>query len=587
MKPYELIEVPLERPTKLIIKEPRRLPFYLKPTLDKEVEGKAHFVKFLPGRIQIDSHFVPFPTTIDGFKQFMKDINPGYHQSFQSEEKLLYEPLLNESQKSDLKETNECKLDAGDKLVRMGQILLFKEKHGERYRNFALNNVIHLNNYTEVPDELVIKSSLYLAAKLEYCGLFLPNMASQGSIARGNIIEEAYDGYFPLWILDNKLLIPFYNSIKGPSFRSFVIGDSPNTISSDLVLCYAYILLSTPSPSPYFCRYIQDIDYHPEAAFCACKIWINVDMLEITPVGVRVANMLWPEDDHNWHLPQTSSLTVYPWGHIKQVNVCLPMLWFLIEKLKLRLGKDFGIIEGLWVIPNGEPVYAWRDWARKIIKAVTLFPELKFLYQMAATGGKYRKGIKVDEFEYTYEWPTFANENPAVLAHLFDMTRVLGLLGAAQCKKVKGFAADGWVSEGGVPDKIGPIKIGAATYGPFPIKNTVLELYYQFDPLRHDEIISRDKHIGEFWRPLSEEYANEREMRYVVEATDNYGHTIRHEFHYKASSGDSVPDKEPEVCGDTLGQEIPTKPVHVTQIPTRLKYIREPQTGRARYGQTS
>jgi len=326
--------------------------------------------------------------------------------------------------------------------------------------------------------------------------------------------------------------------------------------------------------------YIPDTDYHPEAAFCACKVWINLDQLEITPIGVRIASMFFPEEGI---LPQTKTLTVYPWGNIRQVNVNMPTLWFLLEKLKLRLDKDLGIIEGMWVIPSGTPVYAWREWARKIIKALTLFPELKFLYRSGATGGKFRKGIKTAEFEYDYEWLAFANENPMVLSHLFDMTRVLVLLGTLQSKNVKGLAADGWVSEGGAPDTLGPIKIGAATYGPFPVRNAALENYYQFDQQRHDEITSIDDHVGENWRLLAEKFADKPQMEYVVETTDNYNHTVRHTFKYGPSMGDTVPDREPEVCGDTLDQELVGKPPHVSQVQDRIKYVREPKTGSARY----
>jgi len=579
----KLIEVPAERPENLITKDPKQAPFYLKnQKLDKEWEGKSHFVKFMKERIQLDNSYVDFPTSWEGFKKLMKDLNPGYHQSFHGEEKRLYEPLLSKSQASDMEEVGECTLGNGDKLLRIGQGILYKEKRGMVWRNYALYNVVHLNNFEEVPDELVVKSPLYLSVKLGHCGLILPNMASQGSIARGNILEDAYDGYFPLWLLDSQILTPFYDSIKGPSFRNFTIGDSPDTISSDLVLCYAYILMSTPSPAPFYCTYIKDINYHPEATFAACKIWISVDQLEVTPIGVRIAQILWPEDESI--LPITKNFTVYPWGDIREVNVNLPMLWFLLERLKLRLGKDLGIIEGTWAIPNGAPVFAWRDWARKILKALSLFPELKFLYQMGPTGGKFQKATKVGEFKYEYEWVAFANENPIVLSHLFDMTRTLVLLGAHQCKKIKGIAADGWVSEGGVPDKIGPVQIGGVTYGPFPVKNTALENYYQFDQIRHDEIISRETHKGEFWRPLAEEFADKPEIEYKVEMTDGYGHTISHTFSYKPSSGDNIPDRIPEVCGDTLNEEISTKPPHTSQVTQRIPYIREHQIGRSKYG---
>lgn len=576
-----LIDVPTRKFESLFLsrlKRPKGIP---DPEFPKEIKGKARLVKFVREGILVDGCIVPFPTSPDGLKQFLRANSRSYHQSFEDEEDKLLESSLTESQLSDLKHTRECRLGGGDYLRKDKQSMVLKEMHGERYRNFLLQNVTHFNNWEEVPDDQVTLSPVLLAAKLAYHDLSLPNIISQGSIAREILTRLAPSGYFPLSLMKPEILAAFYECVKGPSFRAFTIGDSYDVVDSDLVHCYAHILKDTISPGPSFCAYLQSREYQPNAAFCACKIWINLEELEVPPVGVRLNDFILSEG--GMAIPRSRELVVHPYGNIREVNIGRPMLWFLMEKLKLRLGKDFGIIEGAWAIPHAK-VYSWRDWSFKMEQITDSFPELKWLYRLGAVGGKYQEGTKIGEFKYEYKWRALSTENPVILSHLFEMTKVLTLMGAAQCKEVKGIAADGWVSKGPAPEELGPYTIGGISYGPFPIRNTPLELYYQFNQSKHDKITSIDSRTGEYWRALAEEYYDRPAIDYRIISEDSYGNQKAQLIKYMPSVGENIPEREIELVGDTLGTEIQTRPPHSSEVRGRLRYVQELQMGESRYG---
>lgn len=575
-----LVEVPPKRPGEIHIKLPKKTPYYLLPSLSKEAEGKAHTVVFMEEGVRVDGKFRTNPSSIEQLKSFFIEINPGYCQCFKEEMMVPIAKCLSDSQRSDLKEVGECDLGDGDLLERMGQVLVYKEKHCSSFRNYTLTNVIHLNNFQEVPENKIVESVLGTAIKLEENGLRLTTLSTVGAIARTNLLSEAEDAFFPLWKLNPKLLLPFYDSIKGPDFRNFVVGDSEDTIDSDIHLAYPHIALYTPSTNPSYNNYIESNQYHPEASFCSCLIWINLSILEVMPLGVRVSRLLFTEETF---MPLEKTYIVHPYGKINSVRVNLPTLWYLVEVLKLRLGKDLGIIEGVWVIPKGNPYYPLKNWARKVINCSEGYEELKFLGHRALTGGIFRKAVKTGEFQYKYENWALPTENPILLSHLFDIVKILVLLGSSSCKNIKGIAADGWVSKGKPPDSIGPIRIGSSYYGPFPIRNTPLELYYQFDQIRHDKITNGGK--GEFWRLLSKEYYDKPEITYKVKGAITFnergfedpkeqGKEIIREYKFTPSTGENIPREEVKRCGDTLEQEVKTSPPHISEVGKRLPYIR-------------
>ena len=575
----ELHEAPLPRPENIKIKLPKRTPGFLRPQLKKELEGKAHTIVFLEEGIKVDGEYREYPHNVEGLKTFFREIHPGYCQCFKEEFMIPVASCLTETQRNDLKETGICEFSNGDSIQRMGQIIAFKEIHSSVHRNYTLTNVTHLNAQKEVPEDKIVQSVIDTSYKLESNGLYLSSMSTIGSIARANILEDAGDGFFPLWFINPKHLAAFYDSVKGPDFRCFVAGDSKNVIDSDLHFAYNYIAMYTPSSNPNYNYYNDSTDYHPEASFCSCLIWINIDRLEIMPLGIRVSKLLFTEDSY---IPLAKTFIVHPYGKIKSVRVNMPILWYLLEVLGLRQGIDLGIIEGVWVIPKGAVNYPFKNWARKIINCAEKYDELKFLGQRGITGGIFTKAIKTGEYQYRYENWALPTENPVNLSHFFDMVKVLVLLGSARCKKVKGIAADGWVSEGGAPDSIGPVRIGSTDYGPFPVVNQHLEMYYQFDQIRHDRIVTLGQ--DDEWRNLSKKFADKEEITYTIKGASTFSDSgyrdpdlqsqeVTWEFHYKPNTGDNIPKGNLKKCGDTLGIEIPTEPPDVSQVGKRLPYI--------------
>lgn len=581
-----LSEVPPNRPTQLSVRSLKSLPFYLKPNLDLDrFYETASTVVFSNENIRINKETVPTPKTVEELVGFFKSFKIGCHQSL-NEEHLAILGVLPKDLRMDLRETGQCTLNDGCTIQKMGTTLLLKVPHGMRYRNHQLINVSTFNNGDKVSISKLRETILLTGSRLEQMGLSYSNFVSKGSISRTNILELAHDGYFNLDLLSPKELSSFYDSIKGPSFRAFVLGDSKDVIDSDLEMAYNHILEYTISPAPYYCTYFWDTDYHPEAAFCAAEIWVNMDYTEVTPIGVRVSKLLSSEPDESLKSFEQRPVIAYPYGRIKRCMVNLPTLWLLLEVLKYRLGREIGIISAVWVRPRGDHVYAWRNWARVTRHAATEYPELKYLYQIGATGGHYTKGVKVGDGEYEYTEEAYANESPVILSHLFDMVRVLSFLGATQSKKPKGIAADGWVSEGNVPSQIGPLKIGCVTYGPFPVRNVALELYYQFDQVRHDAIIDVETGEGASWRPRSEEFGDENKMVYtvrspytydenIVDHPDKVGKPRKLKFRWGPSHGDRIPNRMINKIKETLGSEIGSRACSDTQVNGRIHLIRD------------
>jgi hypothetical protein len=583
-------ESPPNLPKQITFSPPAPRAFYLdaRIELNRVVDGKAHLLEFGDKDIVVDR--VPYlvnnkvhrhPThkaTInsqEGLIKFFKDFHPGYHQSKNDEHLKILTNCLTESQRSDLRHINQCALGGGCTLCIMGQTIMVKESIGKSFRNHVIYNVFHLNDNELIDPQLVPTSSLLADHKAWLTGQHYYTSMSLASNARANLMQDCKDGYFPLNLLDPKILKLFYESVKHPSFRSFVIGLSHNLIVSDLVRCYLHILKYSISPSLSYGKYIWDTDYHTDAAYCACRIWINLDKMPLSPLNIRVGGWVFPPNKDTF-LPSWHIGIAYPYGKIDSCVVDLPTLWYLVEELKMKLGKDLGIIEGVWFIPYSK-VQAWRLWCSKIEHSLQMFPTEKWRYQIAPTGGKFPRGKKVGEFQYQYQWEALSTESPIILAHLFSMTKILSILGAKQGKAIKNLAVDGWTGNKSNISQIGPLQIGCVQYGPFPVKNTPVELFYQFDPVRHDEITDIKETDKYMWLPRARACPDAQGIVFTSPSTFSFkekwddpqyiGIPLIREQLLIPSMHDFIPDTPVTKVGDTLDGEITGHQPNVNNIP--------------------
>ncbi len=432
------------------------------------------------------------------------------------------------------------------KLQQLGNEITVKEVSGQKtirtyklvcLEEFMIDGIVG----DTVPESLIKVYPTIFAAVMQANNLGCSDFISLARISRHNMIKNCRDAYFPLDILDRTHLNRFYQTVKGPRFEAFSLGQSDNVKVYDFDRMYLNILKRTPSPSPRFNLYVDSTDFdsmYPECTFASALIEIKIRYSKIPPLPVRIA----VGNDISTVFLTSVHESIRVWVSKPDLD--------LLSNYGYVHGRDFRVIEGSWIIPKGDIVYPFRDWMKTVTGLVDQHEIFKSLYQTGAQGGI------TSAFSNSYSSIHMAQNtfSPMISSHLFAKTRYLLMMASMEAKNQLNCSADGFQAIGGYP---------ITQADGFTIRSTSPKTVLNFNTSRHDE-------DGSVYRSLILDDPSSPFIEYPINGVYSLGYTVASKRHaalgttysraikiYPTARGRSV-DTPIDHVGQLLGDDIET-----------------------------